>query len=509
MTEKNPFLAGALFYAQRLRWPVFPVKPRAKQPPLVEHGSIDASTDETTIRQWWKKWPQANVAVRTGDEIFVFDVDVRHGGRETFDALEYKHGKFRDTLRQVTGRQDGSFQLIYQRPPGVLIANAEKVCGWDGIDIRGTNGYILVPPSIHPDSGKEYFWDTAKKTILEEPINPPDDWLIEAIRSAQNGHAEFQMPPEGEKIKWGSQKHVLFRLGCSMRAKGCGYDEIVEAMWTVNQNRCEKPGPRKNIEREARFIVEHYPPGKTIEDIPPGPAGEDSAPPSAGINLDAVTPSIELLNACEVFRGRFRFIAVERRGPVIVARFAGIATEAIWPTMHELINFTTSQEILAEATQTLMQTPSRRAAKTLWEPAAQLILRLAGASDMTSADSLRDEFQHIIMSTWKRAGCPHAREDEVFFAILRECQEHVRDPQSAQPARCCVWHDDHCSFVHQPSLVEWLSTPAGRNKHYDWSEVRKALSLLDFKREQIHLSHHRQTVNVRLWRGPLELLIDN
>jgi hypothetical protein len=230
---------------------------------------------------------------------------------------------------------------------------------------------------------------------------------------------------------------------------------------------------------------------------------------STGINIDAVTPTIELLNACEIFGGRIRFIEVERRGPIIAARFAGISTEAVWPTMHELVNFAKSQEILAEATQTLIRTPPRRSAKALWEPAAQLILRLAGATDMTSTDSLRDEFQHIILSTWKRAGCPHAREDEVFFEMLRECLEHRRDPQAAQPTRCCVWHDGHCAFVHQPSLVEWLSTPAARNKHYDWGEVRQALALLDFKREQIHLSHHGQTVNVRAWRGPLELLIDD
>lgn len=277
MKEKNPFLEAALFYAQRLHWPVFPIRPRSKQPPLVKRGSLDASTDEQTIRAWWKRWPQANVAVRTGDENFVVDVDVRHGGRETFDSLEQQHGKLRDTLRQVTGRQDGSFQLIYQQPAGQPIANAENVCGWAGIDLRGTHGYILVPPSIHPDSGKEYFWDSGKKTILEEPINPADDWLVDAIRAAQNGHrtnGEHFTIPKG-KIPHGQQKHKLFRLGSAMRQAGGEYPEIVEAMLAFLHNRCTlvEKSAEDNTIREAKWICEHYPAGQRI-DIPPGPAHE-------------------------------------------------------------------------------------------------------------------------------------------------------------------------------------------------------------------------------------------
>ena len=60
--KTNPFLQAALFYALRLGWPVFPVKPRDKKPPLTPNGCLDASTDERQIREWWRKWPNANVA---------------------------------------------------------------------------------------------------------------------------------------------------------------------------------------------------------------------------------------------------------------------------------------------------------------------------------------------------------------------------------------------------------------------------------------------------------------
>jgi hypothetical protein len=31
--------------------------------PLTPNGHLDASTDATTIRGWWKRWPQANILI--------------------------------------------------------------------------------------------------------------------------------------------------------------------------------------------------------------------------------------------------------------------------------------------------------------------------------------------------------------------------------------------------------------------------------------------------------------
>jgi hypothetical protein len=235
---------------------------------------------------------------------------------------------------------------------------------------------------------------------------------------------------------------------------------------------------------------------------------------SVPVDADRVTPTLELLNACQIFGGRFQFTSVKRRGPMIVAGFSD-GSEAIWRTITDLTSFARSQAILAEATQTLMATPPQRRIKSLWEPTVQWILRLAGSDRITSSDSLREEFRHIIYATWKRAGCPDTTSDldretdSEFFSYLGKCLDHRRDPTALKPPRHCVWHDGKDCYVHQPSLIEWLSTPAGRNKHYDWSDVRNALLLLDFVPEQTHRAIEGTDIKVRLWRGPLDLLIDN
>jgi putative DNA primase/helicase len=55
------FLQIALHCIQR-GWFVFPCKPKSKEPQL--YGAFhNASTDESQIRDWWSKFPNANVAI--------------------------------------------------------------------------------------------------------------------------------------------------------------------------------------------------------------------------------------------------------------------------------------------------------------------------------------------------------------------------------------------------------------------------------------------------------------
>jgi len=83
---EKPRLLTALDYARR-GWPVFPMS-EAKVP-FTAHGFKDATTDEATIRGWWKRWPNALVAIATGEPsgIVALDIDVRPEG-SGLDTLE-------------------------------------------------------------------------------------------------------------------------------------------------------------------------------------------------------------------------------------------------------------------------------------------------------------------------------------------------------------------------------------------------------------------------------------
>ena len=78
--------------------------------PRTRHGLQQATTDSGTIRRWWRRWPEANVAVRTGARpdgagVVVIDIDPAHGGDIALAALEAEHGAPADHARgQHRGR---------------------------------------------------------------------------------------------------------------------------------------------------------------------------------------------------------------------------------------------------------------------------------------------------------------------------------------------------------------------------------------------------------------------
>ena len=71
-------LDAALAYAAR-GLHVFPCQPRSKLP-ACEHGHLDATTDGTTIAQWWSATPGANIGMAcAASGVVVLDVDPRSG----------------------------------------------------------------------------------------------------------------------------------------------------------------------------------------------------------------------------------------------------------------------------------------------------------------------------------------------------------------------------------------------------------------------------------------------
>lgn len=163
-------LDAALEYAER-GLPVFPLNPRGKEPHglLAPNGFKNATTDPEVIRGWWGEFPYANVAIAIPDHLMVIDVDPRNGGDATWQQLA--QGRSVDTMTSVSGRGDGGFHLWLQRPDGALKSKLG-----DGVDVKaGGKGYIVAPPSIHPDSGEPYLWRN------DGDPNAGEDWLVEAV----------------------------------------------------------------------------------------------------------------------------------------------------------------------------------------------------------------------------------------------------------------------------------------------------------------------------------------
>jgi hypothetical protein len=150
-------LKAALTYAD-LGWRILPLEPGRKEPlgRFVPHGCKDASSNGDDLLRWWGEVPDAGIAVATGAEsgVWVLDIDGPVGAVVWWD-WEARHEPIH-TLAQRTGRTDGGRQLFFRWPQELIVRNKAKVM--PGIDVRGEGGYVVLPPSLHPD-GRRYQWE--------------------------------------------------------------------------------------------------------------------------------------------------------------------------------------------------------------------------------------------------------------------------------------------------------------------------------------------------------------
>ncbi|MBC8422882.1 bifunctional DNA primase/polymerase [bacterium] len=191
LTETEGALDFALLYAG-LGWRVFPLHSMQDgacscgntsctspgKHPRTKRGCKDATTDERRIRAWWKRWPDANVAIATGQGsgLVVIDVDPRHGGDDSWETLQHEL-ELPATWEVRTG--GGGVHAYFSYPEGAAITIGASVLG-PGVDHRGNGGYVVAPPSNHA-SGGTYFWD-----VLEgEPLAELPDALVQRLLPAE------------------------------------------------------------------------------------------------------------------------------------------------------------------------------------------------------------------------------------------------------------------------------------------------------------------------------------
>lgn len=160
----NKTLSSALDYYER-GWSVIPLRPRGKQPlPKMNVSQYQrerrAKPDE--IAMWFSQSSDLNLGICTGaiSGFFVLDCD---------EPSEYLMLHLLKTPMVATGR--GAH--FYFKMPSFPVGNRAGIIG--GCDIRGTGGYIVAPPSIHP-TGRVYQFDH------DYPLADAPTWLLDKLR---------------------------------------------------------------------------------------------------------------------------------------------------------------------------------------------------------------------------------------------------------------------------------------------------------------------------------------
>lgn len=241
----NELMEAALVYAD-LGFAVFPLLPRDKRP-ATENEFKAATTNRQQIADWWDKHPDSNIGIATGTMsggLVVIDLDIDEdkgiNGYETLKRWQQEHGDLPETWQSITGR--GGYHLFYRD----VASNKSRTSLYEGVDIRADGGYIVAPPSIHPN-GNRYEWEQGPGDGVE-------------IAQADNKVAEFLLGPMPEKkpefkmqeqIPEGQRVNTLIKLIGSQRANGLSTEAIMAAVKAENEVRCIPLLTDQELEKEV------------------------------------------------------------------------------------------------------------------------------------------------------------------------------------------------------------------------------------------------------------------
>jgi hypothetical protein len=217
--------------------------------PRTRNGKDDATTDLRRVAALWTCWPGANIGLRPPEGVVVLDVDPRAGGDRALAELVAAHGgELPPTLTADTG---GGGLHIWLRCPGPYRGQLAP-----GIDLKGSRGYVVAPPSLHA-SGRRYTWANRARIaeapawlrrLIHRPEPEPgrpvpagstaDDGLVRVVATATEGG-------RNKALHWaacraaerGAPAALLDRLRDAARATGLDDREIEKTLRSALRGR--------------------------------------------------------------------------------------------------------------------------------------------------------------------------------------------------------------------------------------------------------------------------------
>lgn len=119
------------------------------------------------------------------------------------------------------------------------------------LDLIGNGGFVVAPPSVHPD-GTQYEFASDVRSILEvENVNKIVEWLDETHNFHSEGALLDKPLGDGEIVE-GERNTRLFQAAAVDREMGLPIDAAVARAQALNQTACKPPLPLSEVSTLVR-----------------------------------------------------------------------------------------------------------------------------------------------------------------------------------------------------------------------------------------------------------------
>jgi len=210
---------AASYYVNICKFSVIPIVPGAKKPNIKWSDYQFKRANEVVLQDWFIK-NNYNIGIVTGkiSNIIVIDVDSEEGKKHIEDCPP--------SPIVITGK---GCHIYFNHPQDREVRNFQKRPGLEGIDLRGDGGYVIAPPSIHPN-GTKYRW---KKGFSPIDLAVADFPLDKFFSNNYN-----PIKPLYQGVSKGGRNNSLARMCGSWFRDGLDYEEVLEMalIWNTRNN---------------------------------------------------------------------------------------------------------------------------------------------------------------------------------------------------------------------------------------------------------------------------------
>jgi hypothetical protein len=223
---------------------IFPCLPSTKLP-ATPRGCLSATLDPAQVNAWWRVNEHYNIGLACGPRsgIFAVDVDGMAGERE-LAALEAKYGKLPASVEVITPGGPGR-HVYFKHPADLSIGNSVSKIA-PGVDIRGQGGYVLSPPSRHPNGGIYVRSVDSADVLADAP-----QWLLDLVVADTTNGCKPKPTEEWRKlivdgVDEGARNDAMARIAGHLLRRGVNGVVAYELVQAWNMMNCRPPlGPEE------------------------------------------------------------------------------------------------------------------------------------------------------------------------------------------------------------------------------------------------------------------------